>query len=296
MNFENTFWWLLQVQFPARHGKQQDLFSKPTPRDELLRQAISLIPSEIRATRGLATWGFADLTKVSDDLFTFYLTIKPPYARIAEEPEPGYLEDSIDPRYYTLCVVNIPMQIIMVHKSSDVSRYARSAKTFADIIRDLLEKAVKSLNMSNHYLVEVDPLAKTGSFTEWVASLDHLKKITIKHTGSNLPAGASDLITNIRESAKKYKNALKSRDVELVANEPDINDEEVEELDKAVADRRLKLRARGIKSGVGTTWKSSEKPIPETAIMPINEEQLINKHMVASRIDDYLQEVYEDRE
>lgn len=295
MNFENTFWWLLQVQFPDRHGKQQNLFSNPIPRNELLRQAVSLIPSKIRYTRGGATWGFADLTKIDDNLYTFHLIVKPPDAQIAAEPEPGHLEDSIDPRYYTLCVVNIDRQIIMLHKSSDISRYARSAKTFSYIIQDLLLKAVLDLNMSEHYLVEVDPIAKTGSFVEWFSGLDKLKRITIKHTGSNLPSGADDLITDIKESAKKYKNALRSRDVELVANEPDINEEEVEELDKAVADRRLKLTARGVRSGVGTTWKSSKKPIPETAIMPIKEEQLKDKQMVASRINDYLKNYYEDR-
>lgn len=294
MSFGDTFWWLLQVQFPCRHGEQQDLFSKPIPRSKLLRQSVILIPSEIRATRSLATWGFADLTKISEDLFTFYLTVKPPNARIAEEPEPGHLEDSVDPRYYTLCVVNISKQIIMVHKSSDVSRYARSARTFADIFQDLIEKAVKYLKMSDHYLVEVDPLAKTGSFVEWVASLDLLKKITIKYTGANLPSGASDLVTSIREAAKKYKNALKSREVELVANEPDINEKEIVELDKAVAERRLKLKAKGIKTGIGTIWKSSEKPIPETAIMPINEDQMRDKQMVAIMVNVYLDKAYED--
>lgn len=294
MSFEDTFWWLLQIQFPDRHGNQQDLFSKPISRSKLLRQSVILIPSEIRAARSLATWGFADLTKISEDLFTFYLTVKPPNARIAEEPEPGHLEDSVDPRYYTLCVINISKQIIMVHKSSDVSRYARSARTFADIFQDLIGRAVKYLEMSDHYLVEVDPLAKTGSFVEWVASLDLLKKITIKYTGANLPSGASDLVTSIRESAKKYKNALKSREVELVASEPDINEEEIVELDKAVAERRLKLKAKGIKSGVGTIWKSSEKPIPETAIMPINENQMRDKKKVAIMVNIYLDKTYED--
>lgn len=44
MNYENdnTYWWLLQVQLPDRHGKQQDLFSTPIPRQELLRQSFAL--------------------------------------------------------------------------------------------------------------------------------------------------------------------------------------------------------------------------------------------------------------
>jgi hypothetical protein len=231
--------------------------------------------------------------KINNDLFSFYLTIRPPYARIAEEPEPGHLQDAKDPRFYTLCVINIPKQIVMVHKASDVSRFARSARTFADIFQELLEEAVNSLNMGQHYSVEVDPIAKTGSFVEWVNSLDVLKKIIIKHTGSNLPSGASTLIYDLKNSAKQLKSALKSKDVELVANEPDLNDEEVVELDRAVADRRLKLRAKGVKSGVGTTWSSSKKPIPETAIMPIDEKQLHDGLAVARRIDIYINERFE---
>jgi hypothetical protein len=292
---DKTQWWLLQVQLPERYGKQQDLFSTPIPRQDLLRQSVSLIPENIRISRGNSTWGLADLVKINDDLFSFYLTIRSPYARIAEEPEPGHLKDAKDPRYYTLCIINIPKQIVMVHKTSDVSRFARSARTFADIFQELLEKAVSSLNMGQHYLVEVDPIAKTGSFVEWVNGLDILKKIIIKYTGSNLPSGASNLIADLKESAKQLKSALKSKEVELVANEPALNDEEVVELDRAVADRRLKLRARGIKSGVGTTWSSSEKPIPETAIMPIDEDQLHDEVAVARRIDIYINARFEGR-
>lgn len=292
---DNTLWWLLQVQLPERDGKQLGLFSSPIPRQDLLRQSISLIPENIRISKGASNWGLADLLKINDDLFSFYLTIKPPYARIAEEPKPGHLKDAKDPRFYTLCVINIPQQIVMVHKASDVSRFARSAKTFADIFQELLEKAIKSLNMEQHYLVEVDPIAKTGSFVEWVNSLDILKKIIIKHTGSNLPSGADNLIADLKESAKKIKSSLKSKDVELVANEPELNDEEIIELDRAVAERRLKLKARGLKSGVGTIWSSSEKPIPETAIMPIEEEQLHDGAAVARRIDIYIKQRFKGR-
>jgi hypothetical protein len=252
-------------------------------------------PENIRISRGSSTWGLANLTEINDNLFTFYLTIRPPNARIGEEPEPGHLKDAKDPRYYTLCVLNVQRQILMVHKSSDVSRLARSARTFADIFQELIEKAVRHLNMDQHYLVEVDPIAQVGSFVEWVNSLDILKKIIIKHTGSNLPAGNSNLIKDIKESARQLKGALKSKDVELVANEPELNEEEVIELDRAVADRRLKLRARGVKSGVGTTWSSSEKPRPETAIMPIDEEQLHASSAVARRIDIYINERFEER-
>lgn len=292
---EKTLWWILQIQLPKRHGKQLDLFSDPMPRPELLRKSFSVIPESIRISRGSNNWGFADLSKITNDLFSFYLTVRPPYARIAEEPQPGHLQESKEPRFYTLCVVNIAKQVVMVHKTSDVSRYARSARTFADIFQELLESAIKHCDMVHHYTVEVDPIAKTGSFIEWVNSIDYLKKIIIKHTGPNLPSGASNLITSIKDVAKKYQQSLKSRDVELVANEPELDDEEIVEIDKAVSDRRLKLRARGVKSGVGTTWSSSKKPRPETAIMPISEEQLQNNEAVANRINIYLNEVYEDR-
>jgi len=297
VNYENesTRWWLLQVQLPARHGKQQSLFSKPMPRSELFREAIKIIPETIRISRGSSTWGFANLNEVSSDLYSLYLTIRPPKAHIAEEPEPGHLQDTKDPRYYTLCVVNIPNQIIMVHKGSDVSRFARSAKTFSEIFQELFDKAIAVLQMKDHYIVEVDPIAQTGSFIDWVRNQDTLQKIIIKYTGANLPSGASNLISNIRESAKKYQNALKSKDVELVANEPELNDEEIEELDEAAADRRLKLRAKGTKAGVGTTWSSSKKPIPETAQMLISEEILSDESYVAERINLYINNRFADR-
>lgn len=290
---DNTFWWILQVQFPDKNGGQLEFFESKTPRFDLLKKSIELIPLEIRITRGEARWGFADLTKMSDDLYTFCLTVIPPNVRIAEEPEPGHLEASIDPRYYTLCVINISKQIIMVHKSSDVSRYARSAKTFANIFQILLEIAVHDLNMSRFYSVEVEPIAVKGSFVEWVASLDELKKITIKYTGANLPQHAGNLVTDIKEYAKQYKRALKSNDVELVANNPNLSDAEIVELDEAVSQRRLKLVARGIKSGVGKTWQSSEKPIPETAIMPLTEEQLTDKSLISTKINQHINETYD---
>jgi hypothetical protein len=182
----------------------------------------------------------------------------------------------------------------MVHRGADVSRFARSAKTYADIFQELLEKAVTELQMKDYYLVEVDPIAQAGSFIEWVRNQDKLQKIIIKHTGSNLPSGASNLINDIRESAKQYQHALKSKDVELVANEPELNDEEISELDKAAAERRLKLRAKGIKADVSTTWSSSEKPIPETAKMPIGEEILLEESYAAERINIYINKRFEE--
>ncbi|GBC61997.1 hypothetical protein DENIS_2960 [Desulfonema ishimotonii] len=52
-----------------------------------------------------------------------------------------------------------------------------------------------------------------------------MKKITIKYTGANLPQQASNLASDIKELAKRYKRALKSKDVELVANNPNLDDE-----------------------------------------------------------------------
>ena len=290
MENENTLWWILQLQLPMRNEKQLSLFSEPIPRHDLIRKSLSFIPPNIRIHRGQSSWGIADLKEITKDLFVFKLTIRPPFTRIAEEPEPGFLEETLDPRYFTLSVLYVPKQIIVVHRSTDVSRYARSAKTFADIYERLFEKAIESLEMQYYYSVEVDPIAKFGSFVEWVNSIDVLKKITVKYTGQNLPSGAGNLVTTIRETAKRYKKALNSKDVELVANEPKLEKRDVEELDNAVADRRLKLRARGVKSGVGSTWSSSEKPVPETAIMPLTEDQLEDAEMTAQRIVTYIGE------
>lgn len=289
----NTLWWILQLQLPGRNEKQLGLFSEPIPRPELIRSALSLIPQQIRIHRGDSLWGLADLTKASEDIFVFKLIVRPPFTRIAEEPEPGHLEETKDPRYYTLSVLHVPKQIIVVHRSADVSRYARSARTFADIYRGLFEKAIESLEMQHHYGVEVDPIAKFGSFVEWVNSIDILKKIAIKYTGQNLPSGAGVLVSTIRETASRYKKALNSKDVELVATEPILDNEEVEELDAAVADRRLKLRASGIKSGVISTWSSSDKPVSETAIMPITEDQLDDAKMTARRMAEYIDDRFD---
>jgi hypothetical protein len=286
----NTLWWILQLQLPGRNENQLDLFSEPIPRPDLIRKSLSFIPQNIRIHRGESLWGLADLNKISDDLFAFKLIVRPPFTRIAEEHELGFLEETIDPRYFTLSIFYVPKQIIVVHRSSDVSRYARSAKTFADIYERLFEKAIESLEMQYHYNVEVDPIAKFGSFVEWVNSIDLLKKITVKYTGQNLPAGAGNLVSTIRDTASRYKKALNSKDVELVANDPKLEKEEVEELDSAVAARRLKLRARGLKSGVGSTWSSSDKPVPETAIMPLTEEQIEDTQMTAVRMVTYIDE------
>lgn len=287
---ENTLWWMLQLQLPAKNENQLNLFTSPIPRSDLIRKSFSIIPQSIRIRRGNCLWGLADLNKLTNDLFSFQLTLRPPFPRIAEEPEPGHLEKTKDPRFFTLSVLHLPTQIIVVHRSSYISRYARSAKTFASIYSELLKEAVKSLDMETHYEVEVDPIAQLGSFVEWVKSIDILNKIIIRHTGPNLPAGASDLISNIRDTANRYRKALHSRDVEMIANAPKLNEDEIEELDEAAADRRLKLKARGVRSGVGTSWSSKTKPVPETAIMPINEDQLSEPQFAAKSIQTYIEE------
>lgn len=290
---QNSLWWMLQLQLPARNEDQIQLFTTPISRPDLISKSFSLIPHSIRIHKGDCLWGFADLNKYTDDLYTFKLTVRPPKTSIAEEPEPGHLKETIDPRFYTLSLIHIPKQIIFVHRSPYVSRYARSANTFALIYMELLKKAVDSLNMRDHYSVEVEPIAQIGSFVEWVNSIDVLKKILIRHTGPNLPTGASNLIATIRESANRYKEALHSKEVEMIANNPKLVKEEVEELDEAAADRRLKLKARGIKSGVGTSWSSKTKPVPETAIMPINEDELEDTEMVAQRINTYIDDRFD---
>jgi hypothetical protein len=288
MDDEKTLWWILQIQLPAKNENQFQLFTSPIPRQDLIKKAFSIIPQSIRVHKGNCIWGLADLSGPSDDLYAFKLTVHPPNAKIAEEHEPGHLEETKDPRFFTVCVLHIPLQIIVVNRSSYVSRYAKSAKTFADIFTDLLKDSVRALNMNMHYDVEIDPIAQMGSFIEWFKSIDELKKIIIKHTGPNLPDGNSDLVASIKESANKYRNTLHSRDVEMIANSPSLQQIEVEELDEAAADRRLKFRAQGVRAGVGTSWSSKTKPIPETAIMPINEEQLSDSTLVFQSIKNYI--------
>ena len=293
MKNENTLWWILQLQLPGRNEKQPNFFSEPIPRPDLIRNSLSFIPQNVRIHRGESLWGLADLRIINEDLYMFKLIVRPPFTHIAEEPELGFLEETKDPRFFTLSVFYVPKQIIVVHRSPDVSRYARSAKTFAEIYERLFEKAIESLEMQNHYSVEVDPIAEVGSFVEWVNSIDLLKKITVKYTGQNLPTGAGNLVSTIRDTANRYKKAFNSKDVELVANDPKLDKEEVEELDAAVADRRLKVRAHGLKSGVGSSWSSSEKPVPETAIMPLTEDQLEDAEMTARRIATYIDERFD---
>lgn len=290
-----TRWWMLQVQYQERHPGQLNLLSEPMPRGELLRKSLELIPSSIRSTRGDRTWGLADLVYSRTDVLAADLTIRPPLGRIAEEPRPGVLEDAKEPRFFTPVVVQIPLQIIAVHRASEVSRFARSAKAFAAVFYDLLDEALRKLEMDQHYVLEVEPIAKTGSFVEWFNSLDHLNSIIVHYVGPNLPARPGSLVQSIRETANSFRKSLRSESVDLIANEPQLEEADVEELDQAVADRRLRMRARGTRSGIGTNWSSRERPEAETAIVPLSEEELAKPSAASEKIADYLDEYFGER-
>jgi hypothetical protein len=218
----------------------------------------------------------------------FKLTVHPTSVPIAAEHTLGYLEEAKDPRFFTHSVLYVPFQIIAVHRSSYISRYAKSAKTFATIY-----KALKQLEMEPHYSVEVDPIAQVGSFIEWMNSIDYLQKILIKYTGPNLPGPARRLIESIRGAGKEFKKALHAKDVELSANEPELNNEEVTELDEAAAERIIKLKARGFKTGIVTNWSSKTKPVPEIYNMPFNEDQLNNTELIANSIKNYIDDRFD---
>jgi len=205
------------------------------------------------------------------------------------------LEDAREPRFFTPVVVHIPLQIIVVHRASDVSRFARSAKAFAAVFYDLLDEALQKLEMDQHYVLEVEPIAKTGSFVEWYNSLDHLNRIIVHYVGPNLPARPGSLVQSIRETANSFRNSLRSETVDLIANEPQLEETDVEELDQAVADRRLRMRARGTRSGIGTVWSSRERPEAETAIVPLTEEELAKPSAASEKITDYLDKYFGER-
>ncbi|HML79292.1 hypothetical protein [Geobacter sulfurreducens] len=290
-----TRWWMLQIQYQERHPGQLNLLSQPLPRDEVLRQSLELIPSSIRSISGDRTWGLADLIKVRPDVLAADLTVRPPLGRIAEEPRPGVLEDAKEPRFFTPVVVHIPLQIIVVHRASDVSRFARSAKAFATVFYDLLDEALRKLEMDQHYVLEVEPIAKIGSFVEWFNSLDHLNRIIVHYVGPNLPARPGSLVQSIRDTANSFRKSLRSETVDLIANEPKLEETDVQELDQAVADRRLRMRARGTRSGIGTNWSSRHKPEAETAIVPLTEEQLTNPKTTSEKITGYLEDYFGQR-
>ena len=283
-----TLWWMLQLQLPQKNEDQADLFFSPGPNNELIHECIKVITKQIRFQRNSSKWGLADLQHISDNLVTFKLTVRPPSTRIAEELEPGHLEKMENYRFFTHCVLLLYPQVIFVHRSSDVARYARSAKTFADIFSSLIKDAIDYKDLSAYYRVEVEPIAEVGSFVEWFNSIDELNKITIKYFGPNLPSGPGPLINSLKETAHKLQNSLHASDVDMVANKPKLDIEEVKELDSGVANRRIKMRARGTKSGVGISWSSETKPVPETAAMPFSPDQLDDNNVdVAYQIEDF---------
>lgn len=294
MNDDATLWSILQVSFPEQ--SQQHIFSNPMPRRELIRKAFEFIPANVRTTKGQNKWGLADLESVSDDLLTGKLTVISPYAKVAEEPQPGILTKTPEPRFFTLMVLHIPLQIIAVQRTSDISRFARSPKSFAAIFQDLLSQAVVSLNQNVHYDVVVEPIGKSGSFTQWCNTLDTLNKIVIHYVGPNLPAGHSQLIEDIRNTAKSFKRTLKSKNVDLVANQPQLEAEEIQELDEAAAQRRLSIRARGTRSGVGIGWDSTDKIVPETAKVPLTEGDLSDSQEAGAKIGTFLEDYFDKQE
>ncbi len=283
-----TRWWMLQVQFQERHPQQGHLFSQPLPRDELLRKCVSLIPAKVRSQRGRNIWGLAELVTISSDILVCDLTIRPPFARIAEEPVPGVLEETHEPRFFTPIVVHVPLQIIAVHRASDLSRFARSAKAYASIFCDLISEAISLLEMTQHYALEIEPIAKTGSFIDWCKSLDELKRIAIHYVGPNLPTRPGGLVESIKNTAHSFRNVLHSETVDLIANEPHLEERDIEELDRAVAERKLRMRATGNRTGIGTNWSSSERPEPETVRVSLSDDDLASPHTLSEKIGHYL--------
>lgn len=291
---DESYWWMLQIEYQEKQPGQLQLFSKAIPRDELLRKSLSLIPASIRVTHKDRLWGLADLVKINEKVLSAKLTIKPPLGQIAEETEPGVLEDAHQPRFFTPIVIHIPLQIISVHRAVEFSRFARSAKAFACIIHDLLNDAMIKLNMDQHYVLEVEPIAKTGSFVEWYKSLDRLNRIVVHYVGPNLPSHPGSLVNSIRETANSFRNQLHSETVDLVANQPILDEKDVEEIDRAVAERKLRMRANGKRSGIGTNWSSKDRPEPETARVTLAEEELADSSATARIIAGYLEDYFSD--
>jgi hypothetical protein len=197
----------------------------------------------------------------------------------------------MEPRFFTIALLYIPLQIIAVQRAPEIARYARSAKTFALIFQDLLEKAIQSLEMMHYYSVEVEPIAKYGSFIKWVKGLDELRKIIIHYSGPNLPSSFPELVDSIRETAHGFRDLLKSRNVDMIANDPKLEEKEVAELDAAVAERRIKMRAFGIRSGIGTSWSSSEKPESETLRLHLDDNEIEDSRFIANKVIPFLEKL-----
>lgn len=283
-------WWLLQVQFQERHPGQLELLTQPLPRDALLRKCFDIIPKSIRVGKGLKLWGLAELHHIDNNIISADLTVRPPNAQIAEEPEPGVLEETREPRYFAPIIVHVSSQIIAVNRAPDISRFARSAQAFASVFYDLLDEAMQKLDMSQYYILDVEPIAKTGSFVQWYTTLERLSRIVIHYVGPNLPSTPESLVQSIKDTARSFQNILHSEKVDLVANDPHLRDEDVAELDRAVAERRLKMRASGMRGGgIKTTWSSSERPEPDTVIIALADEEYSDQNIVTDKMINFLQ-------
>lgn len=291
----HTRWWILQVELPERHPQQMDIFSPRMRREELLRQAFEHIPGDIRATRSNLVWGLANLVPVNSDVLAARLTVRPPFSGIGEESVPGHLEEPREPRFYTQIVVDLPSQYIAVHRAAEVTRFARTAKSFGEIFRDLLSQAVHDLEMEPYYRVEVEAIGRTGSFLEWYRGLDQLDKLAVHYIGPNLPSRPDGLVESIKKTANELRNRLRSDSVDLIANDPTLTDEDVMEVDRAVADRKLRLRAKGKRAGVGTSWSSSTEIRPETPRIPVSDDELRDLKDAAAKVVSYLEEYLPER-
>ena len=286
-----TRWWMLQIEFPEIHPGQGHLLSQPLPRQELLRRSFEFIPSLPRIFQGDSSWGLADVQQVDDNIMVANLTVRPPAASIAEEPMPGLLEEANEPRFFTPVVLHLSLQILAVQRTPEVGRYARSAKKFALIIGEFLEKALEHFKMSQFYLPTVEAIAEKGSFSEWYSRLEHLDSITVHYIGKNLPARPDGLIHSLRKHAEEFKNDMRSESVDLVAKNPSLTDQDIDEIDKAIADRRLKIRARGTCNGVGMPWSSKDKPVPKAALVEFNDQEASSLSNIGSKIGQILQQI-----
>lgn len=295
---DQTKWWMLQIELPEvnpRQGTLFELLSTPIPRKELLQQSFEYIPSLPRVTRGESSWGLADVQLVGSDVMVAYLNVRPPVTRIAEEPNPGTLQEANEPRFFTPVVLHLTLQILAVERTPEVGRFARSAKTFAIIMADFLESALQHFQMSHFYLLSVEAIAEKGSFLEWYGNLDHLDQITVHYIGKNLPARPDGLIYSLRKAAEEFKNEMKSESVDLVAKNPRLSDLDVEEIDNAIADRRLRIRARGTRDGVGVPWSSKDKPVPRAALVPFEEQDAVSLRSIGVKIGTLLQGMFANR-
>jgi hypothetical protein len=293
-----TKWWMLQIELTEVNSEQGSLFDlliTPIQRTELLQRSFEYIPSLPRVTRGESSWGLADVQNISSEVMVANLTVRPPVSRIAEEPNPGILLEANEPRFFTPVVLHLPLQILAVERTPEVGRFARSAKTFSTIMADFLESALKYLQMQHFYMLSVEPIAEKGSFLEWYRNLEHLDQITIHYIGKNLPARPDGLIYSLKSAAEDFKSDMNSESVDLVAKNPRLSEQDVEEIDNAIADRRLRIRARGTRDGVGVPWSSKDKPVPRAALVPIEDQDAMPLRSLGIKIGGLLQEMFSNR-